>query len=820
MKISYNWLRDYVHTDLSPAKIGQILTNTGLEVESIEKIETIKGGLHGVVIGEVKTCFKHPDADKLSVTTVDIGNGTILPIVCGAPNVAAGQKVVVATVGTVLYAGNQSFEIKKAKIRGQVSEGMICAEDEIGIGDSHAGIMVLPNEAVVGTPAREYFDIEEDYVFEIGLTPNRTDAMSHIGVARDLVTALNLHELNEPLSLRKPCVDSFMVDNITRPFEIVIDDPKACPRYTGITVSGVEVKESPDWLKNRLLAIGLRPINNLVDISNYVLHETGHPTHFFDADKVKGDKIVIKKLPAGTKFKTLDETDRTLSGNDLMICNADEGMCIAGVFGGFDSGVTTETKNVFIESAYFDPKIIRKTARFHGLNTDSSFRFERGADPEATVYALKRCAMLIRQLAGGVISSEVTDVYPKPLEKSKIELKYKNADRLIGKSIDRDTIKDILIWLGIEIENEDEHGLVAEIPTFKADVKLEADLIEEILRIYGYNNVEIPDQLRSSLSYIEKPDREKVQNLVADYLSANGFLEIMNNSLTKASYSEMLEFLKAENNVQLANPLSADLGVMRQTLLTSGLESIVYNLNRKNSDLKFYEFGKTYVKNPQHAGHENILKKYHEFMNLSVFLTGNDKSESWYTSQGETDFYLLKSFVFNALKKLNIQHSEFTASPLTNEIFGSGLQYEINNKVAVQMGPLHKKLLHKFDIKQEVFWANINWDMMLQLLKKHKVSYKEVSKYPEVRRDLALLIDKEVTFETLEKIAFDAEKNILKSVNLFDVYEGENLEKNKKSYALSFVLLDETKTLTDKIIDKTMQKIIKAFEMRVNAKLR
>lgn len=820
MKISYNWLRDYVHTDISPEKIGQLLTNTGLEVESIEKIETIKGGLQGVVIGEVKTCYKHPDADKLSVTTVDVGNGIILPIVCGAPNVAAGQKVVVATVGTMLYSGDQPFEIKKAKIRGQVSEGMICAEDEIGIGDSHAGIMVLPNEAVVGTPAKEYFDIEEDYVFEIGLTPNRTDAMSHIGVARDLVTALNLHEFNEPVSLRKPCVDSFSVDNITRPFEIVIEDPKACPRYTGLTVTDVEVKESPDWLKNRLLAIGLRPINNLVDISNYVLHETGHPTHFFDADKVKGDKIVIKMLPAGTKFRTLDETDRALSGNDLMICNADEGMCIAGVFGGFDSGVTSETKNVFIESAYFDPKSIRKTARFHGLSTDSSFRFERGADPEATVYALKRCAMLIKQLAGGAISSEVTDVYPYPIKKCKIELKYKNADRLIGKQIDRDTIKDILIWLGIEIESEDEHGLMVEIPTYKADVKLEADLIEEILRIYGYNNVEIPDQLRSSLSYIEKPDREKVQNLVADYLSGNGFLEIMNNSLTKASYSETLDFLNAENNVQLANPLSADLGVMRQTLLTSGLESIVYNLNRKNSDLKFYEFGKTYLKNPQHAGHDNILKKYQETMYLSVFVTGNDKNESWYASQGTTDFYLLKGFVFNVLKKLNIQQNEFTASSLANEIFGSGLQYEINNKVAIQIGVLHKKLLHKFDIKQEIFWANINWDLMLQLLKKHKVSYKEVSKYPEVRRDLALLLDNEVTFETLEKIAFDAEKNILKSVNLFDVYEGENLEKGKKSYALSFVLLDETKTLTDKIIDKTMQKIIKAFEMRVNAKLR
>jgi len=797
-----------------------MLTNTGLEVESIEKIETIKGGLQGVVIGLVKTCVKHPDADKLSVTTVEVGNGTILPVVCGAPNVAAGQKVVVATVGTTLYTGDQPFEIKKAKIRGQVSEGMICAEDEIGLGDSHAGIMVLPEDAVVGTPAKEYFNIEEDYVFEIGLTPNRTDAMSHIGVARDLVTALNLHELTEPISLRKPCVDSFMADKNLRPFQIIIEDTNSCPRYTGLTITGIEVKESPDWLKNRLLAIGLRPINNLVDISNYVLHETGHPTHFFDADKVKGDKVVIKKLPSGTKFKTLDETERSLSGNDLMICNANEGMCIAGVFGGLDSGVTADTKNVFIESAYFDPKTIRKTARFHGLNTDSSFRFERGADPEATVYALKRCAMLIKQLAGGTIASEIIDVYPEPIQNCRIELKYKNVDRLIGKQIDRDTIKDILIWLGIEIENEDENGLIAEVPTFKADVRLEADLIEEILRIYGYNNVEIPDQLRASLSYIEKPDREKLQNLIADYLTGNGFSEIINNSLTKASYAEMLGFIKPENNVQLANPLSSDLGVLRHTLLSSGLETIVYNLNRRNLDLKFYEFGKTYIRNPQHAGNENILKKYTENMYLSILITGKDKNESWYTQQGTTDFFLLKSYVFNVLKKLNFQPYEFTAAPLTHEVFENAIQYEIHNKPVVQLGTLHKKLLRKFEIKQDVFCANINWDLILQLMKKHKVSYKEVSKYPEVRRDLALLIDDEITFETLEKIAFDAERSILKNVNLFDVYEGENLEKGKKSYALSFVLLDETKTLTDKIIDKTMQKIIKAFEMKVNAKLR
>ncbi len=820
MKISYNWLKEYIDIDLDPEQISGILTNTGLEVEKYEKIETIKGGLAGVVIGEVKTCIKHPGADKLSVTTVDVGSGTILPIVCGAPNVAAGQKVVVATVGTTLYSAGNPFEIKKAKIRGEVSEGMICAEDELGLGDSHAGIIVLPADAEVGTPAKDYFNIEDDYVFEIGLTPNRTDAMSHIGVARDLIASINLQNPQNPVSLIKPCVDSFKVDNNSRPFEIIIEDTGACPRYSGLTITGVEVKDSPDWLKNRLLAIGLRPINNLVDISNFILHETGHPTHFFDADKVAGDKVIIKKLPKGTRFITLDEVERELSGEDLMICNASEGMCIGGVFGGLHSGVTAETKNVFLESAYFDPKTLRKTSRFHGLNTDSSFRFERGADPNITTYALKRAAMLIQQLAGGTVASDIVDVYPKPITNWQVKLSYQNISRLIGKNIGHNKIKDILIWLGMEIIEDDENGLTVEVPTFKGDVRREADVIEEILRIYGYNNIEFPAELRSSLSYISKPDAEFLQNLVSDYLTGNGFYETMNNSLTKSAYAEKHNVTKTENDVKIMNALSSDLNVLRQNLLFSGLETILYNSNRKNQDLKIYEFGKVYHQDASKAKPNDSLAKFGEEMHLAIFITGKINNESWYQPQREADIFYLKQFVMNIFKKLGLNPASLLQSEIKNEVFEIGLKFESGNKKLIELGKLNQKLVKAFDIKQDVFYADFNWAIVLQMVKNHKVLYHEVSKYPGVRRDLALLVNQEVKFDDLKKAAFETEKYILKEVSLFDVYEGEKIEKGKKSYALSFILQDEKRTLTDKIIDKTMQKLVEVYTNKFKVVLR
>ncbi|MCF8364270.1 MAG: phenylalanine--tRNA ligase subunit beta [Bacteroidales bacterium] len=819
MKISYNWLKEYVHIDLDPEKVSEILTNTGLEVESLEKIETIKGGLKGVVIGHVLTCVKHPDADKLSVTTVDVGNDTILPIVCGAPNVAAGQKVVVATVGTTLYSGDKPFEIKKAKIRGEVSEGMICAEDELGLGESHDGIMVLPEEAEIGMEARAYFNIEEDYIFEIGLTPNRNDAMSHVGVARDLVASLNFQDSNNPHKVFTSCTDSFKVQNNSFPIEVIVEDAEACPRYSGVTISGVTVQESPDWLKNRLLSIGLRPINNLVDISNYILHETGHPTHFFDADKIKGRKIIIRKPAKGTRFITLDEVERELSGSDLMICDANEGMCIAGVFGGLHSGVSESTKNIFIESAYFDPRSIRKTAKYHGLNTDSSFRFERGADPKATLYVMRRAALLVQELAGGEVSSEVMDVYPKPIHPIQIEINYANIDRLIGQKIEHDRIQDILIYLGMEIINQTNEMLVVEVPTFKADVTREADIIEEILRIYGYNNILIPGQVRSSLSYIEKPDREQIQNLVSNYLSNNGFAEIMNNSLTKAMYSEKLSFIDPANDVRIFNPLSNDLGVLRQTLLASGLESVVYNLNRKNLNLSFYEFGKTYAQIASDKS-KDVLEQYIETIHLSIFVTGNVNRESWYQKVNAGDFYYLKSIVELILKKLKIDDRMFMSAQISDDVFSTGLSLEWNGKMLVKLGKLSTNILQIFDIHQPVFWADFNWNMVLDILKNHKLSYKPVPKYPEVRRDLALLVNADIEFEQLKKIAFDCEKKLLKAVNLFDVYEGDKIEKGKKSYALSYILQDDTQTLTDKIIDKTMNKIAMTYAHRIGATLR
>jgi phenylalanyl-tRNA synthetase beta chain len=819
MKISYNWLKEYIQTDLDPEQVSEILTNTGLEVEGLEKIETIKGGLKGVVIGHVLTCRKHPDADKLSLTTVDIGNGKILPVVCGAPNVAAGQKVVVATVGTTLYANDEPFEIKKAKIRGEVSEGMICAEDELGLGESHDGIMVLPEDAETGMEAHTYFNIEEDFVFEIGLTPNRNDAMSHIGVARDLAAALNFHNLNDPHKVITACTDSFKVQNTSLPIRVIVEDTEACPRYSGVTISNVKVGESPDWFKNRLLAIGLRPINNLVDISNFVLHETGHPTHFFDADKIQGQTIIIKKLAEGTKFITLDEEERKLSGNDLMICDANEGMCIAGIFGGLHSGVTEATKNIFIESAYFDPKTIRKTAKYHGLNTDSSFRFERGTDPNATLYVMRRAALLVQEFAGGEISSEVVDIYPNPVKPWKVEVKFANIDRLIGQKIEHDRIKDILIYLGMEILDENDDVLTVEVPTFKSDVTREADIIEEILRIYGYNNIGFPEQLRSSLSYITKPDREQIQELAADYLSGNGFAEIINNSLTREAYSEKFDFIDPQKNVKIFNPLSTDLGVMRQTLLTSGLESIIHNLNRKNLNLQFYEFGKTYTQISANTSGD-VTGRFDEELHLSLFITGNVNLESWYEPDKTGDVFYLKSIIYRLLKKLKIDDGLFRTEKMNNSMLSAGLKMLWSGKEVIRFGELNGSLLQKFEINQQVFYGDINWELILSMLKSHHLSYKPVPKYPEVRRDLAVLVDEKVEFEELKRIAFLTEKKLLKSVSLFDVYEGDKIEKGKKSYAMSYILQDDTKTLTDKIIDKAMNKITGAYKHQIGATLR
>lgn len=815
MKISYNWLKDYVKTDLSPEEIGKLLTGCGLEVESIEKFETVKGGLEGMVVGEVKSKEKHPDADRLNLTTVDIGTGTLLNIVCGASNVEAGQKVVIATIGAKLYPSTgEPFEIKKSKIRGAASEGMICAEDEIGLGTSHAGIMVLDPSAKVGMPASDYFKIEGDYTLEIGLTPNRADAASHVGVARDLVAVLNAMSAKEDVDteLLLPSVNGFSTGSGTKNIEVKVEDSEACPRYSGLTISNIKVGESPEWLKNRLKAIGVRPINNIVDITNYVLHELGQPMHAFDADKIKGDTIIVKKLADKTKFKTLDETERELSSDDLMICNAESGMCIAGVFGGIESGVTENTTSIFLESAYFNPVSIRRSSKRHALKTDASFRFERGTDPNMTVYALQRAALLIREIAGGEVSSDIIDIYPKKIENFKVPFSFEKCDCLIGKQIEQEIIKKILLSLGIEIEHEGHDALLLSVPPFKVDVQREQDVIEEVLRIYGYNNIEIPTELNSSLSFAEKPDKEKIQNVVADLLSNNGFSEMMCLSLTKEDYSARLKSINPEQNVKMLNPLSSDLNVLRQTLLFSGLETIAYNQNRKNADLKLYEFGKTYMAIKGEA------VKYIETKHLSLFITGRKQEESWNAKNDAVSFYTLKGIVQGILGRLGI---ETKMSETDSEIYSSGLSLSWNKKTLVEFGSVTKAMLRSMDIKQEVFYADFNWDLIVEAVKKNKVlMYSEVPKFPEVRRDLALLLDRSVKFDQLEQLAYQAEKTLLKNVNLFDVYEGDKLPSGKKSYALSFTIRDDNATLTDKQIEKIMEKLIKTYKEKAGAEIR
>ncbi len=816
MNISYNWLKNYLNIDLAPEKVSEILTDIGLEVGGIEEIQSIKGGLEGLVIGEVLSCEKHPNADKLSKTTVNIGEAEPLPVVCGAPNVEAGQKVVVATVGTVLYSGDESFTIKKSKIRGEVSIGMICAEDEIGIGSSHDGIMVLPDDVKVGTLAKDYFNVENDTAIEIDLTPNRADSASHFGVARDLAAYLKQHQ--DTVNLTIPSVDEFKVDNNDLHVEVSVENTEACPRYCGVCISGITVADSPEWLQNRLKSIGLSPINNIVDITNFVLHELGQPLHAFDGDMIKGNKVIVKTLADGTEFETLDEEKRELSENDLMICNAEDGMCIAGVFGGSKSGVSNSTTKVFLESAYFNPVWVRKTAKRHTLSTDASFRFERGIDPNITVHALKRAALLIKEIAGGTISSEITDIYPEPIQAFEVDITYRNIERLIGKDLGIDRIKSIVTALEMEIINETEEGLKLSVPPYRVDVTREADVIEDILRIYGYNNVEMPSKVQSTIVYSQNPDDHKVKTRIANQLMSIGFNEIMCNSLTKAEYYEGLEVYPRNKVVELANPLSNDLNGMRQTLLFGGLESIQHNHNRRNSDLKFFEFGNVYSIEP--GAEKTDLGSYSESQRLSLFLTGNKSQVNWNTPEQAVSFFDLKNQVENILIRLGLSFSDFKEEETQSDLFGEGLVYLSGDKTAVEFGSVNGKFLKAFSIDTPVYFAEINWDVLLKKTAKKSITYKEIGKFPEVKRDLALLLNKDVKFAQVKQIAQKTEKKLLKNVTLFDVFEGDKIGADKKSYAVSFILQDETKTLNDKVIDKIMKKLMATYERDLGAEIR
>lgn len=815
MNISLNWLKDYLKTDLNIDEICEILTSIGLEVGGYEKFESVKGGLKGLVTGEVKTCEPHPDSDHLHITTVDLGDGRLTPIVCGAPNVAAGQKVVVATIGTVLYDGDKEFVIKKSKIRGQESEGMICAEDEIGIGTDHAGIIVLPDDVKPGTPAAEYYRITTDYVIEVDITPNRVDGASHLGVARDLAAYLKQHQ---DISYTLPSVDHFKPSSTDACVSIEIQRSEACKRYAGVCIEGVKIKESPEWLRTRLKAIGLNPINNVVDVTNYILFELGQPLHAFNKDKIKGGKVIIRSFPTGTKFVTLDGVERELNENDLMVCNAEEPMCIAGVFGGLDSGITEDTQNVFLESACFDPVFVRKTARRHGLNTDASFRFERGTDPNMVIYALKRAALLIQEVAGGKITSDITDIYPEPVKDFEVEVNYAHIDRLIGKAIGKERIKKILNALEIKIARETESGLLLRVPPYRVDVRREADVIEDILRIYGFNNIEVPAKVNSTLSYSRKPDDYRLKNIISDLLSANGFNEIMNNSLTKASYFEGLETYKPENTVMLCNPLSSDLNAMRQSLLFGGLETIAYNINRKNNNLKLYEFGKSYTFHRKES--DNHLKQYQEENKLALFISGNKTVTSWNAKEAKSDFFTLKAYGEMVLTRLGFNISNLNTEENNQDILREGLDYLQNGKHLLTIGTVSRKLLKNFDIEQDVYYAEFSWENMLKALKNHSISFTPLPKFPAVKRDLALLLDKKVTFKEVKELALRTEKNLLKNVSLFDVYEGENLGSDKKSYAVSFTLQDDERTLTDKQIDKIMNKLIGSYKHQLGAEIR
>ncbi|MFM2228813.1 MAG: hypothetical protein RL607_71 [Bacteroidota bacterium] len=807
MRISYNWLKQFLKIDLPSEETASLLTDLGLEVEVVEKYQSVKGGLLGVVVGEVKTCEKHPDADRLKVTTVDLGDGNApVQIVCGAPNVAAGQKVPVATIGTKLFdkEGNE-FEIKKGKIRGQESHGMICAEDELGLGENHDGIMILDAKLKPGTPLAEVLKIENDEVFEIGLTPNRADAMSHMGVARDL--RAGLLQRNKNIELITPSVSAFKVDKRTLKIPVDVVDSKLAPRYCGVTISGIKVKPSPDWLQNRLKAIGITPKNNIVDVTNYILHELGQPLHAFDAAKING-KLTVKTVAAGTKFVTLDDVERTLHEDDLMICDENGPLCMAGVFGGKSSGVTETTTSIFLESAYFNPVTIRKTAKRHGLSTDASFRFERGIDPNITEYALKRASMLIMEVAGGEMTSDVVDLYPKKVEDFSVFLNFDKAFKLIGQEIPKETIKKILASLDIKVNSITDAGLGLIIPAYRVDVQREIDVIEDILRVYGYNNVNFTKKINATVANSPRIEDYKLQNIVANQLNALGFHEMMANSLTSGEYVKLSPQLKEEYNVTMLNPLSSDLATMRQSMLFSGLEAVSYNINRRNGDLKLFEFGKTYHK---------LLSGFNEKKHLTIFLTGDRATESWTLAQKPTDFFAFKGYVTSILERLG--YTKVQDKPVVNDVFAEGIALSLGNDILVEFGSVKKHILKHFDIKQEVFYADFNWDLIIKMIA-NKIKFQEIPKYPEVRRDLALLVDESVAFESIYTIARQSEKSLLKQINLFDVYQGKNLPEGKKSYAVSFILQDTSKTLTDTQIDKIMNKLQNQFESELGAQLR
>ena len=820
MNISYNWLKEYLDFDLQPDEVAAALTSIGLETGGVEEVQTIKGGLEGLVIGEVLTCEDHPNSDHLHITTVNVGGEAPLQIVCGAPNVAAGQKVVVAVNGTRLYDGDQCFTIKKSKIRGVESNGMICAEDEIGIGTDHSGIIVLPSDAVVGTLAKDYYNVKSDYVLEVDITPNRVDATSHYGVARDL--AAYLKQAGKPAALRLPSVEAFKIDDETPAIEVVVENEEACLRYSGVTIKGVTVKESPEWLQNRLRVIGLRPINNVVDVTNFILHELGQPLHSFDAAKIKGNKVVVKAVEAGTKFVTLDGVERTLTDRDLMICNTEEPMCIGGVFGGLDSGVTEQTTDVFLESACFHPTWIRKTARRFGLNTDASFRFERGLDPNNTIYVLKRAALLIQELAGGKITGAIQDVYPKVVEPYRVKVSYAKINSLIGKEIPVETVKSIVDSLEMKIESETAEGLCLRVPVYRIDVQRDVDVIEDILRIYGYNNVEFNEEVKACLSYQTPTDHSyKMQNLISEQLCGCGFNEIMNNSLTRSAYYSDLTVYPEKNCVRLMNPLSADLNVMRQTLLFGGLESAEHNMKRRRGNIRFYEFGNCYQYDETKKKEGETLAGFSEDYRLGIWLAGNRVENSWAHPNEKTTVYELKAYVENVLSRLGLNLGKLVFGVLTDDIYSAGLSITTQSGRRLgSLGIVSKKILKAMDIDVEVYFAELSWTALMKETKKNKVTYTEISKFPAVKRDLALLLDKSVAFADIEKIAGESERKLLKSVTLFDVYEGKNLPAGKKSYAVSFYLQDDNKTLNDKQIDAIMKKIQTNLEQKLGAQLR
>ena len=860
MNISFDWLKQYVDIEgMTPQELDDLLTFSGLEVDSKEKVETIKGGLEHVVIAQVLTCEPHPDSDHLHLTTVDVGTGTPLNIVCGAPNVAAGQKVVCAQIGTKIYTSDtEYYEIKKGKLRGAVSEGMLCAADELQLGTDHAGIMVLPDDAPVGMPAKEYFHVQDDWLFEVAITANRMDAISHIGLARDVVAVRNTRE-GKKLAIKWPevcdCLNASMSDCMSadasntqtikqsnnQAIKVTVEDPNLCPRYTGITLRNVKVAESPEWLQNRLRTVGLRPINNVVDVTNFVMMEVGQPLHAFDADQITGGHVIVKTLPQGTKFVTLDGVERTLDARDLMICNEEEGMCIAGVFGGLKSGTTMETKNVFLESAFFNPVSIRKTSQRHTLKTDASYRYERTCDPNITVWALKRAVKLIQELAGGEICGQMVDLYPKPIECPTVEVNFRRMFDLIGQDIPLEAVRTALTSLDIEIAGETAEGMTLKVPTCKADVTRECDIVEEIMRIYGYNNIHFDERLNSCLSYGKKPDPRKLKNAVSDYLTDNGFSEIMNNSLTKSEYYDNNADFDPKRNVVILNPLSKELNVMRQTLLYSGLECIARNLNYKIKDQKLYEFGRSYclnvlmpeclsadatntqtIKQSNNQAINDVTKKYTETQHISLFLTGDLMPESWKQKSPEADFYYLKAYVGNILSRMRVNMSRVEVKPTALHYYAEGLDFVMRDskKLLGSIGRLSREVLKKMDIKQEVYYADLNWDLLLKLYPSKEVQYEEVAKFPEVRRDLALVLDKKVTFAEIEQAARSAEKRLLKVVSLFDVYEGKGIAEGMKSYAVSFILQDKDKTLNDKQIEATMAKIQKTLETQLGAKIR